>query len=118
MIAVVDGHLTVVIVGHALTNLVGIVRYGSTSNIERLDDNKMILRIFSDQPLEEQVYDQVIDILQHSKCPHESLSTTFPSEYYRLLEIGDEIHVYFSRLSAPAYEWVLLHFSTRADGDD
>lgn len=63
-----------------------------------------MLRIFSDQPLDESVYDQVMSIVQHSQCPHESLSSTFPEQYQRMVDFGDEVHVYFSQSSVPHYE--------------
>lgn len=75
----------------------------------------MVLRVFSDQQLSQDEYDQVTEILKQSNCPHESLSNTFPDKYQRLVEIGDEIHVYFSKLSSPLYEQVQLHFSIRDD---
>lgn len=65
----------------------------------------MLLKIISNQPLEDDVYHQVVSIIRQSHCYHESLVNTFPGYYQKLIDFGDEIHIYFDSTSSSNYEY-------------
>lgn len=61
----------------------------------------MTVTIYSESPIDDTMYDQVLDILKHSQCPHESLVNSFGDQYYTMVNLGDEICVYFTDLQMP-----------------
>lgn len=65
----------------------------------------MLLKIISNQPLEDAVYHQVISIIRQSHCCHESLVNTFPGYYQKLIDFGDKIHIYFNSTSSSDYDY-------------
>lgn len=65
----------------------------------------MTLVICSDKEMDNGAYSNIRNILENSQCPHESLKSSYPTRYVKMMRTVDNsaIYVYFDSPNASNY---------------